>query len=418
MPQNDVTDPKSRPLRLLYITSDAPFFVTHFLLLAAAARRYGYEVHVATPLDPKSGRGDEEAARKIEKTGLIFHRISLRRANTNPFRELSIIREFGVLIADVAPDLIHCLGMKPVVYAGAIARLRGLPAIHAVIGLGLPFMGTSGMARLRKSLLLKGFAFAFGNRKARITIEHEEDRDLLLGAKAVDEARMARLYGVGADLAAFHPRKDEDAAAPLVVMFAARLIEPKGVRDFVEAAGRLKRRAVSARFVLQCQLDLSNPNAITEAEVRAWHDKGLIEWWGSTTDMPNALRKADIFCLPTYYREGTPKALIEAAATGLPIVTTDVPGCRDVVKSGDNGILITPRSVDALEAALLKLLQDDAFRRRAGQRGRAIAVERFDVEMFIKQSMDLYAEVAPRAGKSGAARGEDNHLPGRIVSSG
>jgi glycosyltransferase involved in cell wall biosynthesis len=385
----------ARP-RLLYIASDAPFFVTHFLLLGKAACSRGYEVHVAAPLDPQSGRGDEEAQLRIEQSGLFYHRISLKRAGTNPFRELLNIRSFARLLDEVRPDLVHCLGIKPVIFAGALARLRGLPAIHAVIGLGLPFMGKGAAARLRIAVLLRGFAFAFGNKRSRVTIEHNEDRNLLLGARAVEESRLARLHGVGADLDLFHPREDDrETGVPPVVMFAARLIEPKGVREFVAAAERLKAKGLRARFVLQCQLDLNNPNAIAEAEVRAWHDRGLIEWWGSTSDMPNALRKADIFCLPTYYREGTPKALIEAAATGLPIVTTDVAGCRDVVMSGENGILITPRSLDELEAALAKLIGDEAFREQAGRKSRDIAVARYDVQAFIATSLELYAQLVP-----------------------
>jgi glycosyltransferase involved in cell wall biosynthesis len=381
--------------RLLFITGDAPFFVTHFILLAAFAQRSGFDVHVASPLDAKSGRNDALARRQIEKLGLTFHEISMRRANTNPLRELSMIREFAGLIGRIKPDVLHCLGLKPTLYAGAIARLRRLPAVFAVIGLGLPFMGQGLRAKLQRSLLQRGFAFAFANPKSRITVEHEEDRAVIL--KTADAAKITRLYGVGVDLTSFHPRKDDeyDPAASPVVMFAARLIEPKGVRDFVAAAERVKQRTIAARFVLQCQLDLSNPNAIPEDEVRAWHDKGIVEWWGSTTDMPNALRKADIFCFPTYYREGTPKVLLEAAATGLPIITSDLAGCHDVVKDGDNGLLVAPRNVHALEQALLRLLGDTAFRRQAGRRSREIAVERFAVDAFVSQSMGLYAEVLP-----------------------
>lgn len=137
-----------------------------------------------------------------------------------------------------------------------------------------------------------------------------------------------------------------------------------------------------ARFVLQCELDLQSRGAITESEVRAWHDEKTIEWWGYTADMPEALRCADIFCLPTYYREGVPKVLIEAAATGLPIVTSDLPGCRDVVRHGHNGLLVPPRDAVALEAALMRVLTDAEFRRQAGAASRQIAVEKYAVEFM------------------------------------
>lgn len=387
-------------LRLLYIASDAPFFVTHFLPLASAALRQGYEVHVATPLDPASGRGDHAAQERIVAGGLIFHEISLKRENTNPLKEFGVMREFARLISGIRPDIMHCIGIKPVLYAGAIARLRKIPSVHAVIGLGLPFMGQGLVVSLRKALLLRGFSFAFSNPRSRVTVEHEEDRDVLISAHAVKDQNLHRLYGVGVDLAAFHPiaSGERSADAPPVIMFAARLIEPKGVRDFVAAAQRIKRRNIPARFVLQCQLDLSHRNAISEAEVKDWHAKQWIEWWGYSRDMPNALRKADIFCFPTYYREGTPKVLLEAAASGLPIITTNVPGCRDVVQTGDNGVLVTPRNVDELEEAILELLCNPALRQKAGRRSREIAVERFSLESYVKNSMDLYVAVEPRSG--------------------
>jgi glycosyltransferase involved in cell wall biosynthesis len=378
--------------RLLIISGDAPFFVTHFLTLAEAAGREGYDVHVATPFDPASTRRDADAVRAIEKMGLTFHPIPLKRSSTNPLRELSLIGELAALMARIAPDLVHCIGMKPVLYAGSIARLRKTPAVHSVIGLGLPFMGNGPMAALRRSLILKAFAFVFGNKHSRATVEHEEDYSIFLRAKAIEPARLLQLNGVGVDLARFCPRPSDQAGnddAPLV-MFASRLIAPKGVRDFVEAARRIKARGVPARFVLQCELDAENPTAIAEEEVRGWDDEKVIEWWGHTTEMPKSFRSADIFCLPTYYREGVPKVLLEAAASGLPIVTSDLPGCRDVVRQGGNGFLIAPRDVGALEAALLRLITDAEFRREAGRQSRAMAVEKFSVESYIRTSLAIY----------------------------
>lgn len=378
--------------RLLIISGDAPFFVTHFLALAEAAGREGYDVHVATPFDPASGRSDADAVRAIKRAGPTFHAIPLKRSSTNPIRELSLIGELAALMGRIAPDLVHCIGMKPVLYAGSIARLKKTPAVHSVIGLGLPFMGNGAKAALRRSLLVKAFAFVFGNRRCRATVEHEEDYSIFLRAKAIDPARLLRLNGVGVDLRTFCPRPSDqsiDDGAP-IVMFASRLIAPKGVRDFVEAARRIKARGVPARFVIQCELDAQNPTAIPEAEVRAWHDEQVIEWWGHTTEMPKSLQGADIFCLPTYYREGIPKVLLEAAASGLPIITSDLPGCRDVVRQGYNGFLITPRDVGELEAALLRLITDGEFRLQAGQRSRAMAVEKFSVESFIGTSLGIY----------------------------
>jgi glycosyltransferase involved in cell wall biosynthesis len=374
------------------ISGDAPFFVTHFLPLAAAAREQGYEVHVAVPLHRNSARGDDAAAAQIMAASVSLHPIPLRRASVNPLDELHVALSLRALIGDLAPHLVHCIGMKPVLYAGPFARLRRIPAVHAVIGLGLPFMGESLFAEARRRLLLKWFGLVFGAQRLQVTFETEDDREVFTRSGAVRAARTLLLPGVGADLSLFHPRAQERAESegPPVVMFAARLIAPKGVRDFVAAARRIKKRGIPARFVLQCEHDPANPTAIPEGEIKSWQDAGVIEWWGYSADMPAALRRADIFCLPTYYREGVPKALIEAAATGLPIIASNVPGCRAVVEHGKNGLLVTPRQIDALEAALAEALTNAEFRRSAGEKSREIAIARFSVERFLEKSLEAY----------------------------
>ena len=387
---------KNRPLRVLYVAGDAPFFVTHFLGLAKFVLGSGGDVHLAVPVDTASGRDDRDAVRKIEESGVIVHRIGLKRSGVNPFADLLLIKELNDLITKTDPSLLHCLGIKPILYAGAIARLKEMPAVHSVIGLGLPFMKSGVVAALSRSLILFGFGFAFGNPRCKITVEHEKDRETI--ERAAGDREITQTTGVGVDLNLFHPPSDDVRNNPPVVMFAARLIESKGIRDFVEAARRLKTKKVAARFVLQCQFDLRNKQAISEQEVEAWHKEGVIEWWGQTADMPNALRKADIFCLPTFYREGTPKALLEAAASGLPIITSNIAGCRDVVSNGQNGILVAPRRIPELEAALETLITDEAFRRKAGSKSRELAEENFCVHAFIRQTTNLYSAAATKEG--------------------
>jgi glycosyltransferase involved in cell wall biosynthesis len=374
--------------RILFVVGDAPFFVTHFWELARAVLAGGTKIHVATPQDNGSGRGDEEAIRKIESLGVQVHRIGLQRAGVNPFSELALIHELNNLIGALCPDLVHCLGVKPILYVGAITRLKGIPTVHSVIGLGLPFMRRGAVAALRRQAILAGFKFAFSNPKASITVEHELDHATIAGV--VGDRHVVRTFGVGVDLSLFHPRSEGKRTSEPVIMFAARLIETKGVRHFVEAARRVKARGVAARFVLQCQLDLRNRHAIHPDEVKTWADEGVIEWWGQTTEMATALRKADIFCLPTFYREGTPKALLEAAASGLPIVTTAIPGCKDVVEHNESGLLIPPQNVDALEQALLTLIEDDSFRLSASARAREIAMQKFGVRAYINSVTKLY----------------------------
>src|SRR5690606_10046050 len=149
-----------------------------------------------------------------------------------------------------------------------------------------------------------------------------------------------------------------------------------------------------ARFLLVGRTDPLNPSDVGEAAIRAWEQEGLVEWWGFRTDMPEVLPQADIVCMPSYYREGVPRSLIEAAACGLPIVTADVPGCREIVRDGENGFLVPPRDASATAAALRRLLQDGDLRRRMGRASRAIAEAEFSVDRFVAETMDTYAAVA------------------------
>lgn len=387
-------------VRLLYITVDAPFFVTHHLALAKAARNEGYEVHVAAPLRHGSLRGDEKAVRLIEAEGFLFHDIPLRRSSTGPVTEFSLIGALHDLLNRVSPTLVHCIGMKPNLYGGFLARLRGLPCVLAVIGLGSTFLGSGSRAAMRRALVLRVFAFASKNESCFVTVENWEDRDTFLRAHAIDAQRTFLLPGVGADLSLFYPCStlERGGDRPPLVMLASRLIAAKGVREFVAAARRVRSAGVPARFVLVGERDPDNPTCITQEELKGWLKEQIVEWWGHSACMPETLRKADVFCLPTYYREGLPKVLIEAAATGLPLVTTDIAGCRDIVRHGENGLLVPPRDADQLAHALMQVIKDPALRQAFGKQSRAIAEEGFSLEAFLTESLAIYRKALGTAG--------------------
>jgi glycosyltransferase involved in cell wall biosynthesis len=170
----------------------------------------------------------------------------------------------------------------------------------------------------------------------------------------------------------------------------------KGVGEFVEAARLLKAQGIRARFVLAGMVDEENPAQITERRLRTWQDEGLVEWWGHQDDMRRVLSAAHVVVLPSY-REGLPKVLLEAAACARPIVATDVPGCREVVRDGDNGILVPPKDSHALAAAIAKLVQEPALRARMGAQGRALVVKEFSVERIAGETLGLYRELLRQA---------------------
>jgi glycosyltransferase involved in cell wall biosynthesis len=192
------------------------------------------------------------------------------------------------------------------------------------------------------------------------------------------------------DVEKFRPTKTINAM-PLV-LFSSRLLVTKGLVEFMDAIRILKQKGLKARFAVAGTPDPGNPASIHQGQLDTWKQEALAEWWGWQDDMPSTLAQTDIFCLPSY-REGVPNALLEACASGVPIVTTNVPGCRDVVRHGVNGLLVPPRDSRALANALETLLTDPALRSTMGKAGREIALDQFSLSHIISQNIGVYAQM-------------------------
>jgi glycosyltransferase involved in cell wall biosynthesis len=280
-----------------------------------------------------------------------------------------------------------------VLYGGLVARFARVPAVvHAITGLGYVFLIDGTAARIQRAIVKSFYAFALGHRNAHAIFQNPDDLKLFLDSALVDRSITSMIKGCGVDMAAFAPGGEPEG--PPVVMFPARILGDKGVHEFVAAARLLKQKGAAARFVLVGRTDADNPTDVGETGIKAWTDEGAVEWWGFAHDMAATLAKAHIVCMPSY-REGLPRVLIEAAACGLPIVTANVPGCREIVRDGDNGFLVRPRDGPATAEAIAKLLDDAALRQRMGGRGRAIAVAEFSVEDFVSMSLAAYRAVWP-----------------------
>jgi glycosyltransferase involved in cell wall biosynthesis len=201
-------------------------------------------------------------------------------------------------------------------------------------------------------------------------------------------------------MTAFTHEREPLTAAPIVVL-PSRLLWEKGIGEFVEAANALKREGITARFVLVGDPDPGNPSSVSTAQLRAWDAQGVVEWWGWRRDMETVIRESHVVCLPTCYGEGVPRVLIEAAASGRPIVTTDAAGCREIVRHGVNGLLVPERDVPALVSALRVLLSDDKLRAALGQNGREIAVREFSIEQVTDETLEVYRHLVASVQGSG-----------------
>jgi len=374
----------ARALRLLFLMNDAPFYVTHRLSVGIAARRAGFDVHVAAPFHA-------DAVKRIEAEGLVFHDIPLRRGGRQIGGELALIWAIGRLLLALKPDLLHAVTMKPVCYGGTLARLMGVPAVVlAITGLGYLFVTESLAARAMRLIALALYRFALGGRPLRAIFQNPDDLALFKARDLVADEVVRMIRGCGVDMTAFPARPEP--TGEIVVMFPARILGDKGVHEFVGAARLLKAKGIAARFVMVGRTDPDNPTDVGEAGIKRWTDEGVVEWWGFSEDMPATLARATLICMPSY-REGLPRGLIEAAATERAIVTADVPGCREVVRHEVNGLLVPVRDSEATASALERLILDPTLRRALARRGRDIAVGEFSVEDFVARSLAVYREV-------------------------
>jgi len=368
--------------RLLYLVAEDWYFCSHRLPLAVAARASGFEVTVATRV--------HKHAEAIRGAGLELVPIGLLRHSHHPLREIKALAELIGIYRRVRPDLAHHVAVKPVLYGSIAAHLARTPAVvNALAGLGYVTSSNDLRARMLRPAIQMAYRLLLNRRGSRLIVQNPDDVAALTQSRLVDPDRVTMVRGSGVDTAYFTPAPEP--AGTCLVVLPARLLRDKGVVEFVEAARLLRAQGVQARFALVGEPDPGHPAQITQSEIESWRSEGVVEYWGWRDDMRAVYQQAHIVCLPSY-REGMPKALIEAAACGRAIVTCDVPGCREVVRQGDNGILVPLRSVEPLAHALRQLIEDSELRRRMGARGRERALAEFSVQKVIEETLAVYRQ--------------------------
>lgn len=372
--------------KLLFIVNVDWFFVSHRLNIALAARAKNYEVHIATAI---THQGD-----LLKSHGLIVHPLSLGRSDQGLW---TVFREFAQMYRvcrEVKPDLVHLVTIKPVLLGGLATRLAGVPAVVAAVsGLGFVFVSSGFKAKLRRWLVAAVYKWAFDHRNLRVIFQNVDDRDLVCRMTGLAPQRAVLIRGSGADLQIYRYTPIPEGE-PLVIL-ASRLLFDKGVREFIEAIRLLRSERVQGdpiRFALVGAPDPGNPSSISEAELAGWARDGVVELWGHREDMPQVLAAASVVVLPSY-REGMPKVLIEASACGRAIVTTDIPGCRDVIEPGISGILVPPRDARALATAMAKLVGDRGLCASMGMAGRRLAERAYDVKQVVAEHLRIYREL-------------------------
>jgi glycosyltransferase involved in cell wall biosynthesis len=375
--------------RLLYVVNDTPYFVRHWLERAVAARDYGYETHVAG--------SDGEDVDRVLRTGLLFHPVPFVRGRAGALNEARTLATLSRVYRAVRPDVAHHITIKPVIYGGLVARRRHVPAmVFTIPGLGYVFSQQGLSASLQRAAVKRAYRTALAHPHSTVIFENPDDRRDFLAWRLVADAQAIVIKGAGVDLARFRPSPDAGTVNPPTIVLASRLLWDKGVGVFVEAAAMLKATHPRARMIVIGWNDVASPASIPAEQLQAWADSGAIEWWGLRDDMPQILAAATIVCLPSFYREGIPRVLIEAAACGRPIVTTDTAGCREIVRHGENGLLVPPRDPAALARAIGALLDDPALRDRMGAEGRRRAAAEYGTERVVAQTLAVYDHLTAR----------------------
>ena len=367
--------------RLLMIVNDAGFFVSHRLALALAARHAGFEVHVAT--------APGEPVAVIRGHGITHHPLRLSRSGTNPLGELLAFFQIAGLLRRLRPDLAHLVTVKPVLYGGIAARLTAIPAVVAAIsGLGDVFATHSLATRVMRRLVIVAYRVALNRDGLKVIFQNASDRDTLRRFAGLTDDKTVIVRGSGVDLHTYRPTPEPDGVP--VVTFASRLLRSKGVYEFVDAARQLRASGLRARFQLVGDPDPGNTSSVTPMEIEQWRSAGDLEVLGYRYDMPDIFAASNLVVLPSYYGEGLPKVLVEAAACGRAVVTTDMPGCRDAVEPGETALLVPPRDATALAQAIRILLTDAARRRAMGVAARSLAEREYAIERIIAKHLEVY----------------------------
>lgn len=369
-------------MKFLYIVNKSSFFCSHFYNLALEVSKRGHTVHVAA--------GDDESRLFLENNGFVYHNFTLSRSSVNPFRELLSIISLYNVIKKVSPDLMHMFTIKPIIYGGFINKLffkKTILAVTSVTGLGTASLNTSFTGRLIWLFIKKLYKFILSPSNVRVIFENSDDLNEFVSHQITPNDKTFIVNGAGVDTVSFSPVPNKPSQ--FTVVLVARLLKDKGIREYIQAGEILKNSHPEFRLVLVGSIDAGNPSSMVEDEIIEAHNKGFVDYLGQRSDVANIYQNAHVACLPSY-REGLPKSLIEAISCGLPVITTDVPGCRQMIHNGRTGIIVPPKNSSALADAILNILSNDKAFSIMCSESRNIALERYGHDVILDSFLKVY----------------------------
>lgn len=380
--------------RILFVVNNAAFFVSHRLPLAVEAKARGYDVALCTG-QAGSTTLEAPALDALAQAGIQHRRTVFTSAGINPIVELIGLLQVLVFMLATRPHVVHCVSPKGLLYGGIASRLARVPAmVLAVSGMGYAFTaGRASATRRLASWASRTLArLAYGHGMKRVVVQNHDDAAAVLASGMATASEIRLIPGSGVPLERFVSLPIEPRER--LVVLPARMLLDKGVAEFAGAARLLRAKGCEWRFALAGTADYANPSTVPSHVLQGWEREGVIEWLGHVDDMPALYGRAAIVCLPSY-REGMPKSLLEAAAAGCAVVTTDVTGCREAIIPSVTGDLVPPRNEQALADTLASLINDDARRLRYARAGRQLAIDKFSLDAVVRSTLDIYKELTP-----------------------
>ena len=359
------------------------YFLSHRRALALVARDAGYRVVVCVRIGGKY-------MEQIRAAG--FECLALENENKEGF---SFLREFQALLKLIhayrkhSPCIAHHFGLRNLIHGAIAARLaKTRLVVNSFLGLGSLFSEDSLKFRCLKQIALPLLRNFHRMKNTLVIVQNDDDKEAVLRNVMNDESRLLVVRGSGVDVQSFHPAP-QPPGKPVAVL-ASRMLKEKGVHEFVEAAALLREEGMNIRMALVGSPDPKNPSSIPESTLSGWKREARVEWWGFKEDMAEVWRNCHIAVLPTYYNEGLPRSLLEAAASARPLVATEISGCREILKNGVNGLSVVPRDARSLADAIGKLAQDTILRRKMGEAGRRIVEKEFSDEIVTEKILEIY----------------------------
>lgn len=369
--------------KLIYFVSEDWYFCSHRLELAKEAKSKGFDVVLLCNVNQHKA--------VVESAGIRVIPIDIQRSETGILSNLRLLKQVIRVFRQEKPDVVHHVAQKPVLLGSLAARLCGVPKIvNALGGLGFVFMSSSLKARLLKYVLSFFYKRLFNFDNTTLILQNRDDYAFFNQKIGVHDDNLCLIRGAGINVDTFtHQPFPESETVRLTLV--ARMLKDKGVGEFLLAAKQLMKKGVKAEFVLVGDVDEKNPNSYTHQALSAQANEAGVKWQGPSNDVFSVWVHSHVSVLPSY-REGLPKSLLESAAVGRPIITTDVPGCREVVQEGKNGFLVPLYSVDALADAMQTLIENEALRQEMGEASRALAETAFSSYKVNEMTVNLYGQ--------------------------